>query len=83
MAQGIHPYAVLEKFEQKEFRDRFGTRSLLGRLEMPPLVEYRTGDSTFLYDLLGHDGPAELITETYRDTSAHLPVKPPVIPFGR
>jgi hypothetical protein len=38
-ARGVHAYIVLEEAEEAPFREKFGARNLLGRLDWPPAVQ--------------------------------------------
>jgi hypothetical protein len=50
-ARDAHPYAVLEAWEIKDFREHFAA-SAVGRLAMNPVLEYRgTGEPIYLFDL--------------------------------
>jgi hypothetical protein len=49
---GAHPYALLEDWEVKEFKQRFGAANAVGRLEMMPMVEYDGPSKLYLFDLL-------------------------------
>ena len=50
-ARGVRVYALLEGWEMDPFRTRFANESLVGRLDHPPLLEYRTNETIRLYDL--------------------------------
>src|SRR5262249_27900410 len=39
-ARGAHPYALLEDWEVDDFRRHFGHASVVGRLEMTPILQY-------------------------------------------
>jgi hypothetical protein len=65
-AHDAHPYAVLEEWEVKDFREHFAGRSAIGRLTMNPVLEYRgTGAPIYLFDLLrsGPQGAIERIAD--------------------
>ncbi len=51
--RGAHPYAVLEGWEVKQFRERFGERNTTGTLSMTPVMVY---NDVYLFDLLAPPG---------------------------
>ena len=60
-AHGAHPYALLEEWEVKGFRERFAAASAIGQLAMSPVVEYRgTGAPIYLFDLHPSGPPAAI-----------------------
>jgi hypothetical protein len=49
-AKGYHPYLALEEAEEAPFRDHFGDRNVLGRLDWPPMVERSEPIRVRIYD---------------------------------
>ena len=74
----IHPYALLEDWEIKEFRETFATQTA-GALAGPPLFVYHGPSTVYFFDLAPSETPpaTEHMTETYRDISYALPAPPP------
>ncbi len=77
--QGAHPYALLEEFEIKEFKDRFSAVNGAGRLEMTPSVFYNGLSKIYLFDLLRPTGSATPI-ETIADPWPMVHCLPPAPP---
>jgi hypothetical protein len=80
--RGMHPYALLEEWEVKEFRQHFSPDSTIGRLEMAPVMQFEGPTRLFLYDLL--KGPSTNPQQAERSVKyeTHLrdwpgPVAPP------
>src|SRR5581483_10272836 len=49
-ARGFHPYFLLEKWEEPQFRDRFAANSALGRLDWAPARQWTAATPVALYD---------------------------------
>lgn len=54
-ARGLHPYLLLEDWEEPEFRKRFAGTSVFGRLDWPPSREW-TNPTVRLYDPEAREG---------------------------
>jgi hypothetical protein len=83
-AHGSHPYAVLEWWEVREFRERFGQTNIHGRLAMTPLVDYRGPSEVFVFDLLRPEtstGTTEIIFDRPHPVASLAPAPPPTIVF--
>jgi hypothetical protein len=79
---GSHPYAVLEDWEVREFRARFGQANTIGRLAMTPMVYYEP-EHVYVYDLLraaDSRDPMELI-ERPGPVRCADPAPPPTVEF--
>jgi hypothetical protein len=59
-ARGVHAYVLLDRFELEPFRTRFAGTSVLGRLQSPALMSYRSGE-TQLFDALPRTEAAKTI----------------------
>jgi hypothetical protein len=84
-AHGSHPYALLEDWEVDEFRTRFGPTNAIGRLEMPPMIEYGAG-SIYVFDLLRANDSREPIVrleEPAPSFTCRPPGPPPPAPRFR
>ncbi len=67
-AHGAHPYALLEEWEVSQFREKFAASSVVGRLDMPPVLQYGDGAGRILlFDLQpsGDAGRPERVPEGF------------------
>ena len=81
---GAHPYAVLEDWEVAEFRSRFGPANTVGRLDMPPLIEYYGSPTIYVFDLLRRPDspePPQRLGESFDLPMCPAPSAPPTIRF--
>jgi hypothetical protein len=67
-AKGLHPYLLLDAWEDERFRQRFAGESVVGRLDWPPVIELRSPTPVRLYDpadraryLAGVNVPTQLV----------------------
>ncbi len=81
-AQGAHPYALLEEFEVRDFKERFSSVDGAGHLEMTPSVFYDGVTKIYLFDLLRSTGsatPMETITDPWPIVHCVAPAPPPLL----
>ena len=81
---GVHPYALLEEAEVKEFKDRFSSVNGAGHLDMMPSVFYDGLSKIYLFDLLPPAGSAtrmETITDPEPAVRCVAPAPPPSLVF--
>ena len=52
---GYVPYIVLEEWEERAFRERFGGASEIGRVEWPPMLRYDGASTTRIYAIDDRD----------------------------
>ena len=48
---GYAPYVMVEEWEERSFRDRFGSSSGVGRLDWPPALTYQGVSTTRIYSV--------------------------------
>lgn len=85
MAQGAHPYLVIDALEVPALRARFAGQQTLAVLDRHPLLTYRGLQPVFLFDLAppapGAPPMEVVVDEAWDDLRSIPPVAPPRIAF--